>query len=174
MMIPLPSSFRMEFHAKLWTAFFFFSFQITAFSPAIFPLLMEGIDRPEHNVLDDYRGRGSRKKSIYGRVTFTVVRKAPVTFEQSILSLSEYINYNILTTLSIVILGMRETSNVSIADSLWEISFFSWEKRERELKLKNRNFRMFIIYDRRSWGDSYNLLNFFFFWRREEFWIWNF
>lgn len=69
---------------ELWTAFFlslFFS-RINAFSsPTIFPLLMEGIDRPEHNVLDDYRGRGSRKKSIYGRVTFTVVRKAPVTFE---------------------------------------------------------------------------------------------
>ena len=46
--------------------------------------------------------------------------------EQSILSLSEYINYNILTTLSIVILGMRETSNVSIADSL----FFLGEERE--------------------------------------------
>lgn len=90
-MIPLPS-FRIEFLKRrisrettvLWTAFFlslFFS-RINAFSsPTIFPLLMEGIDRPEHNVLDDYRGRGSRKKSIYGRVTFTVVRKAPVTFE---------------------------------------------------------------------------------------------
>lgn len=127
-MIPLASSFRMEFHAKLWTAFFFFSFQITAFSPAIFPLLMEGIDRPEHNVLDDYRGRGSRKKSIYGRVTFTVVRKAPVTFEQSILSLSEYINYNILTTLSIVILGIREW--------YWNVERF------------NRGFSSLILFER--------------------------
>lgn len=77
---------REEFHARRLSCglrfFFLFSFRINAFSsPTIFPLLMEGIDRPAHNVLDDYRGRGSRKKSIYGRVTFTVVRKAPVTFE---------------------------------------------------------------------------------------------